>query len=253
MQQYRIDNQGLFDRNYMPHMLGWYLLAEKTTLAEMEWMLARAAGYNAGFAMVASPEALRKNELTPQLLDAIREWEAARNGHAFSKAQQDRLKDPANEFHLEKISEGKWNLSQYQVSPLFVREKFIRQPGEPTNTSFHFNQLWKQQPLQFRLVIAGKDGSVNNLSMQVDNYTGIIIPGELAAGESVVCDGTATLRVYDKNGKPKTTITLSGAPPVIATGEHTIVIDNGFKGAEPPTIELQLKGLSLVETVKLVD
>ena len=33
MQQYRIDNQGLFDRNYMPHMLGWYLLAENTTLS----------------------------------------------------------------------------------------------------------------------------------------------------------------------------------------------------------------------------
>ena len=44
MQQYRVDNQALFDRNYMPHMLGWYLLTERTKLAEMEWMLARAAG-----------------------------------------------------------------------------------------------------------------------------------------------------------------------------------------------------------------
>ncbi|MCE9602554.1 MAG: hypothetical protein K8S21_10155, partial [Gemmatimonadetes bacterium] len=82
MQQYRIDNQGLFDRNYMPHMLGWYLLTENTTLAEMEWMLARAAGYQAGFAMVARPKALRTNALTPVLLDAIREWELARNSGA---------------------------------------------------------------------------------------------------------------------------------------------------------------------------
>ncbi|HEX4935194.1 MAG TPA: hypothetical protein VFV33_18545, partial [Gemmatimonadaceae bacterium] len=68
MQQYRIDNQALFARNYMPPMLGWYLLTERTTLAEMEWMLARAAGYGAGFAMVARPKALRSNPLTPQLL-----------------------------------------------------------------------------------------------------------------------------------------------------------------------------------------
>jgi hypothetical protein len=65
MQQYRIDNQGLFDRNFMPHMLGWYLLTENTTLPEMEWMLARAAGYNAGFAMVARPKALAMEVLFP--------------------------------------------------------------------------------------------------------------------------------------------------------------------------------------------
>jgi hypothetical protein len=113
MQQYRIDNQGLFERNFMPHMLGWYLLTEKTSLAEMEWMLARSAGYNAGFAMVASPAALRKNPNSGILLDAIREWETARNGKAFSKEQQELLKDPKTEFHLEKSGEGQWELSRY--------------------------------------------------------------------------------------------------------------------------------------------
>ena len=86
MQQYRIDNQALFDRNYMPHMLGWYLLTDSTTMAEMEWMLARAASYDAGFAMVARPGALRANPRTPQLLDAIRAWETARTRGAFSTA-----------------------------------------------------------------------------------------------------------------------------------------------------------------------
>lgn len=113
MQDYRIKNQELFDRNFVPHMLGWYLLTEKTTLNEMEWMLARSAGYDAGFAMVARPKSIRSNPISGELLDAIREWETARLSGAFSPEQKVRLKDPKSEFHLEKVNEGEWILYQY--------------------------------------------------------------------------------------------------------------------------------------------
>jgi hypothetical protein len=251
MQQYRIDNQGLFDRNYMPHMLGWYLLAENTTLSEMEWMLSRAAGYNAGFAMVARPAALRKNSQTNQLLDAIREWELARNGNAFTKAQQEQLKNPKNEFHLEKRSEGKWTLHQYAMSPVFIREKFERQPGEPTHTNWDLQYQWKEQPLQFRMQITGEKGSVKNIKMQIDNYMELLFPVELAAGESLVSDGTETIRYYDKNGKPKGSFKLQNKLPTVSAGAHKILIDSDFSGEETPKIEVQFKGLSSSEDIQL--
>lgn len=251
MQQYRIDNQGLFDRNYMPHMLGWYLLAENTTLPEMEWMLSRAAGYNAGFAMVARPAALRKNPISNQLLDAIKEWESARNGNAFSKSQQEQLKNPQNEFHLVKRDEGKWTLHQYAMSPVFTREKFERQPGEPTHTSWNFQQQWKEQPLQFRMQITGDKGSVKNIKMQIDNYIELLLPIELTAGESLVSDGTETIRLYDKNGKPKGLFKLLTKPPVVSSGAHVILIDSDFSGDENPKIEVQFKGLSGSENIQL--
>jgi hypothetical protein len=251
MQQYRIDNQGLFDRNYMPHMLGWYLLAENTTLSEMEWMLSRAAGYNAGFAMVARPAALRKNSQTNQLLDAIREWEMARNGNAFTQAQQEQLKNPKNEFHLEKRSEGKWTLHQYAMSPVFTREKFERQPGEPTHTTWNLQYKWKEQPLQFRMQITGEKGSVKNIKMQIDNYMELLFPVELAAGESLVSDGTETIRFYDKNGKPKGSFKLQKKLPTVSAGAHKILIDSDFSGEEAPKIEVQFKGLSSSEDIQL--
>jgi hypothetical protein len=251
MQQYRIDNQGLFDRNYIPHMLGWYLLAENTTLSEMEWMLSRAAGYNAGFAMVARPAALRKNSQTNQLLDAIREWELARNGNAFTKAQQEQLKNPKNEFHLEKRSEGKWTLHQYAMSPVFIREKFERQPGEPTHTNWDLQYQWKEQPLQFRMQITGEKGSVKNIKMQIDNYMELLFPVELAAGESLVSDGTETIRYYDKNGKPKGSFKLQNKLPTVSAGAHKILIDSDFSGEETPKIEVQFKGLSSSEDIQL--
>lgn len=251
MQQYRIDNQGLFDRNYMPHMLGWYLLAENTTLSEMEWMLSRAAGYNAGFAMVARPAALRKNSQTNQLLDAIREWEMARNGNAFTQAQQEQLKNPKNEFHLEKRSEGKWTLHQYAMSPVFTREKFERQPGEPTHTTWNLHYQWKEQPLQFRMQITGEKGSVKNIKMQIDNYMELLFPIELSAGESLVSDGTETIRFYDKNGKPKGSFKLQKKLPTVSAGAHKILIDSDFSGEENPKIEVQFKGLSSSEDIQL--
>lgn len=250
MQQYRIDNQALFDRNYMPHMLGWYLLAENTTLPEMEWMLSKAAGYNAGFAMVARPAALRKNPISDQLLDAIREWETARNGNAFSISQQEELKDPKNEFHLEKIAEDKWILNQYGISALFTREKFERQPGEPTHTTWNLQYQWKEQPLQFRMNINGKAGSVKNISMQIDNYKELIFPVELNAGESLVSDGTEIVRLYNQDGKPKGTFKLQTKPPVISPGSHQIQINSDFTGDESPKIEVQFKGLDKSEAIQ---
>jgi hypothetical protein len=251
MQQYRIDNQGLFDRNYMPHMLGWYLLAENTTLPEMEWMLARAAGYDAGFAMVARPAALRKNSQSNLLLDAIREWELARNGNAFSKTQQEALKNPKNEFHLEKRDEGKWTLHQYAMSPVFTREKYERQPGEPTHTTWTLQYPWKEQPLQFRLQITGETGSVKNIKIQIDKYKELLFPVELAAGESLVCDGTETIRLYDKNGKPKGSFKLQNKPPSVAPGAHIILIDSDFAGDVTPKIEVQFKGLDKMEKIEV--
>jgi hypothetical protein len=249
MQQYRIDNQGLFDRNFMPHMLGWYLLTENTTLSEMEWMLARAAGYRAGFAMVARPNALRKNPLTPALLDAIREWEQARTSHAFDSAQATRLKDPKNEFHLEKTGEGRWNLHQYAASPVFTREHVERQPGEPTQTAWDFQQEWAAQRLQFRMTAEGKEGTARDFRIQVDQYATIELPVELGAGESLVCDGTDVIQVYDKLGKPKARHKLAALPPVVAPGVHKIIMDSAFGGDEPPRIELQFKGLGRVDAV----
>jgi hypothetical protein len=251
MQQYRIDNQGLFDRNYMPHMLGWYLLAENTTLPEMEWMLSRAAGYNAGFAMVARPAALRKNTQSDLLLDAIREWETARNGNAFSKIQQEALKNPKNEFHLEKRAEGKWTLHQYAMSPVFTREKFERQPGEPTYTTWNLQYNWKEQPLQFRMQITGEKGSVKNIKMQIDNYKELLFPIELAAGESLVSDGTETIRLYDKNGKPKGTFKLQTSPPKVSSGPHVILIDSDYPSEDSPKIEVQFKGLDKMENIEV--
>ena len=263
MQQYRIDNQALFDRNFMPHMLGWYLLTESTTMADMEWMLARSAGYGAGFAMVARPKALRNNPISGALLDAIREWERARMTHAFSEVQRARLKDPRNEFHLAPVTDGEWTLSQVLQSPVFTHTAQEKQPGEPTASRFSFDQSWSAQPLQFRLTAVGAppiagvaDTMVvaERLVVGVDGFSTMSIDVALRSGESVFCDGTTVVRVFDRAGKVLRRITLLAVPPTMAPGAHTITLDASFRprdaAGSTPSLALQLRGLGPTERVR---
>lgn len=244
MQQYRIDNQGLFDRNFMPHMLGWYLLTENTSLPEMEWMLARAAGYNAGFAMVARPKALRNNPIADELLDAIREWERARNGGAFSVQLQEKLKDPKQEFHLEKITEGQWRLDQFATSAVYMHEQTELQPGQPTYSTWDVDFPWTPQPLQFRLEVEGTAGTVSNARLNLDNYLDINLPLELQAGESLVSDGTNIVRIYDSKGKPKRTFNMERDAPSMQQGGHQLLMDADFSSDSDLIIRFQIKGLA---------
>jgi len=249
MQEYRISNQQLFDRNFIPHMLGWYLLTQNTTLSEMEWMLARAAGYDAGFAMVAQPKSVRNNPIGGELLDAIREWETARLAQAFSTEQKDRLKDPKKEFHLEKVKEGEWNLYQYRVFGPFTYEKFDRQPGEPTNVKWDFELKSSDQALQFKIDVIGKTGTVRSVKLQIDNYAEIEIDQELKPGETLICDGTNVLKVYDDKGKQKNTIKLSSKIPVLTVGKHQVKSSAAFGSDEPPKIEFTVKALDNPEAI----
>ncbi|MCX6858987.1 MAG: hypothetical protein NTX70_01990, partial [Verrucomicrobia bacterium] len=89
MQEYRINNQAFCERNFIPKMLGWYLLRTSTCLSDMEWMLARSAGFDSGFALATSLDALRKNTETGPILDALREWEKARRAGVFTPEQRE--------------------------------------------------------------------------------------------------------------------------------------------------------------------
>lgn len=212
-------------------------------------MLARAASYDAGFAMVARPGALRANPRTPQLLDAIRAWETARTSGTFSRAQQLRLRNATHEFHLETTGDKTWRLSEYALVPPLTRERVERQPGEPTATSWPVTQDWDAQPLQFTLTVPGTKGSARTFRLQVDRLPVIHLPVALAAGESLVCDGSAACTVTTAAGTVRATITLPGALPITLPGAHTIMLDSERGGDDAPRMVLQLRGLRGVDAV----
>ena len=250
MQQYRIDNQDYLERNFLPNMLGWYLMAETTHLSDMEWMLARAAGYNAGFALATSLSALQKNPHTPVILDAIREWEAARRSGAFSDGQRERMKDSKSEFHLERVDEGVWNLYPFHLSEDFTYQQILRQPGEPTAAAWDVDNPGVEQPMQVRLHAAGDGGAIVNPTFEVDNFATWTIPVTLEAGQALVCEGTATIRILDEKGNQVSTIEAESAPPVMRPGKGTVTFECDFEGDAHPQAVVNFRIMGGPERIK---
>jgi hypothetical protein len=249
MQEYRIQNQALFDRNYVPNMLGWYRLTATTSLAEMEWMLARAAGFGAGFAMSTTLEELRKNRDTGLLLDTIREWEAARRGGAFGAPQRERLKNSRLEFHLEPAGGSAWRLFPFHDSVLFRHEAAARQPGEPHGSTWDIENLDEAQPLQFRVMVAAGAGTVSRPRFEVDRAREIAFDIELKGGESLVFDGVGPARVYDAKGRQTAVAVASGPVPRLEPGRHRVTFDCATsEGA--PVVDVTFRTRGAAEPVR---
>lgn len=239
MQEYRINNQAFCERNYIPKMLGWYLLRPTTCLSDMEWMLARAAGFDSGFALATSTDALRKNPETGKILDAIREWETARRAGAFPSAWQAELKNPKREFHLERAGEGGWDLYPFHDSPEFTHEQIIRQPGEPTFTQWEVANPNTRQEFQFKLRVLGNAGSIVNPTFEIDKSATLQIPVEVKAGQSLLVEQDA--RIYDAKGSQVKFVALKGKLPLVQAGTNHVQFDCEFQGDTPPKAVVTIK------------
>ena len=137
--QYRLKNQDYFSRNLMPHMLGWFALREETSVEDAEWLLARAAGFDAGFALAMSLDSNAQqaadgssvgkiSENTGNILEAISLWETARMSKAFPEDIKLNLQDINQEFHLDEIPgiKNQWELLKLQSLGMSLEEIFLR-------------------------------------------------------------------------------------------------------------------------------
>jgi hypothetical protein len=226
-------------------MLGWYLLRPTTSLSDIEWMLARGAGYNAGFALATNLEALRGNPHTGEILDAIREWETVRNSHAFSEEQRRRMKDPKSEFHLSKINEDKWDLFPFHKS-----DEFRWEISHDTTVTMEFINPDKDQPVQFIMRILGDSGTVINPEFRIDTTLSFAFTREFKVNETLLCEGVPEARVYDKKGMQLATVRCSRDIPLIGSGKHQIEFSCMYSGGLPASVILQFKTIGTPERIE---
>ncbi|MEB8339508.1 Ig domain-containing protein [Streptomyces endophyticus] len=123
MDQVFINNE-FYKDNFLPGMLGWVSLKSSEGLTSIESKLARGAGLNAGVGFQASYADLnRGGDASLKILDAIKQWESARNLGAFTEAQKALLRDRTTNWHLRTVADGKeWSLQQLDASGAPVGE-----------------------------------------------------------------------------------------------------------------------------------
>jgi hypothetical protein len=227
--EYRIKNQAYFKRNLMPNMLGWFQMTAETSLEDIEWLLARSAAFDAGYAFVTNFETVEKNAQADKILNLIKNWEEVRMAGLFSDEQKQKMENLDYEFTLEKVDENQWNLIQV-YSAKFKHKKKIRQPGEPLYSTFEFKHQGAKQNLGF--IISASNSDIYNIEMEIDHYKKIELPITLKAGEIIKYSSGHQASVYNKNWQLIKTFEIDAKALSIEEGDHSLTIDCKFSNAK---------------------
>lgn len=195
---YRFNNQAYFKRNFMPGMLGWFLLTLETSIEDIEWLLSKSAGYEAGYALVAEQKVVDKNGHSDSLLTLIGDWEKLRLANVFSETQKEMMRDTEKEFSLKRIEENQWTLTENH-SDIFYHNFKVRQPGEPLSTPFEFDNPAEQQNGGFLLTALNAD--VENIELELNKIKKIKLPTPLKKGQKLKYSPGDKLRLFDAQWK----------------------------------------------------
>ncbi len=254
MPEYRFKNQDYFSRNLFPRMLGWFQLRlagndlSATSLDDIEWMLAKCAGYDAGFALYASLTALKKNGQTDEILNAIKEWENARLSSAFSDEQRKILRDSEYEFHLEKIKDGCWQIYPVLYSPVYSLNLEERQPGQPIVSELEFNNKFAEQPLRFtlRTLKGSEEDTIINPSFEI-GFHKVTFPIRLISNQYLICNGGKQAQICDTNWNQIQIVEADSEMPIISGGKQNIKFY--CDSASKLSLELKFKAIGSLQSV----
>ncbi len=240
--EYRLKNQAYFQRNLMPGMLGWFSMRQKTTIEDIEWMLARSAAFDAGYAFVTGKKQLETNGQSSEILQLVKIWEEARMAGIFTTDQKDKMKDINNEFHLERKGDNKWTFTQ--IYPFrFRHQDKVRQPGEPLFSSFNFENPVDNAVMEF--IITAQHCALSNIKIEINNSSNFSFPVTLKSGETIHYKGGEKAEVLDVNLKSRREFDIPSSLFKLNKGEQSLTIDCKFqdKGEKPEAkMEVRIPG-----------
>ena len=234
----------------MPGMLGWFKLEQTYRPEDIEWIQARSAAFDAGY-LPRVDESIEQNGFKSQLFEAIREWQKVRNLGLFSSSQRERMKNPVNEFHLEKNDDSTWTL--YDVTLKGGNQHKFRsvQTGEPLLSKYNFENPYEKQPVQFYATIkAGEEtgGSISNLQVLVEGCAPIQVSESLKVGDKLYCDGKQVY-VCDDCWKARSSYPISETTSW-NKGKNNVTIQCDFSSSKAPLIEVEFKALGNPEVIQ---
>jgi len=239
---YRYQNQALLKRNYIPNMLGWFMLTESTTLQEFEYMLARSAGYDAGYALYSMLDDMKSNTEFDEIAEAINTWEEARLKKIFNEEQLEELQDVNNDFSLKKVSEKEFEL-QYYDKKKFELLNLPLQPGQPNYTGVDF-EVNEEQPFYIVIGAVGESGKINRVNIDFNGYETYTLDVELEPNWAITYRGSNTILVYDEVGRLKMKVPFEKEELILKKGSNNIRVSADFDSGSDIKLQgyVRLKG-----------
>ena len=228
---YRFKNQLYFERNLMPRMLGWFALRPDTSIEDAEWLLARAAGFDAGFALAASltstaqleadpnsADAARQFGAMPAILEAVKQWETARMADAFPPEVKAALRGNSREFHLEPTGEKRWDLREFHL------QRLTHDTQEEASTTLRFENPYAPQPLQWIVRNADKQ-AVAGLTITINGKPAVaLVDRALPPGGALRYTGGVEAVICDSAWRETGRVAVDANVTQIGSGEQSVAV-----------------------------
>lgn len=244
---YRYENQALLKRNYTPNMLGWFLLNPTTTLEEFEYMLARSAGYDAGYALYSNPKSFEKNKEFEAIAAAIKLWEEARLNRIFSETQLKLLKDVNKDFSLSKKGDD-YLLTHYKKETFELLNEMV-QPGQPNDTELVFDSP-QASPVYLVIGAVGESGMVANIEILFNGFETLNFEANLKPNWYLTYRGGDSYMIYDDKGRFKTKRSLGVEKMELTKGSNSIRVSAEFDEGEDIKISGYIRSKDRTETIQ---
>lgn len=246
--EYRLKNQAYFKRNLMPGMLGWFSMRPETSVEDIEWMLARSAGFDAGYGFVTGYDHIDKNGQSDEILTLLGIWEAARMADAFSDEQKKAMQDIKNEFHLVAVDATSWDL--YPVTSLkFSHSAQEKQPGEPTFSTFSFTSEPDETTIEFILTAVGATAS--NIVIEIDNKRNYSVPVSLQDGDHLKYTGGNTVILYSSTWQAIRELPIPTETFSLGSGDHVVRFDAVTPRGSETEVKFEIRLVGAAERIRV--
>lgn len=209
-------------RNLFPMMFGRFSvnLADRqkqcTAIEDVEWVLAKAAGYDACWAMDFNVNAMRHHGQTDAIMALVHDWETFRRVHALSEEQKARLREPYTEWHLDKVGDSLFRLYEMYVSRRFRCDGKDLALGQ---VEWHWESPC-EGTFALRLYVEG-DGAVSNLVISTSDGQ-LVFPCSVRSGQYLLYDFSGEAWVADKNYNFIESVAVEGESAFVE-GENAII------------------------------
>ena len=246
--EYRLRNQAYFQRNFMPGMLGWFKMTSETSLEDIEWMLARSAAFDAGYAFYSDYKSIEGNGFSEEILGLLGQWERARISGAFNQEQKRRMEDINNEFHLTPFNEKEWKLFQV-YSYKFKHGNEEKKAGEPLSSTFAFENPADEQPMHF--ILSAADRRIQDIRLEVDNSKFVELNITLQPGQALKYTGGDRAVIYSKTWQRQKEIEIDADTLTLSRGSHSLSFNCKFPEKKDSDVKLELRFLGRPEAVRV--
>lgn len=178
-------------------MLGWIPIRvsdkrqSSITLEDLEWLLSKAAAFDAGYGLVIDRAALKRYGQLDKVMALVKAWNKIRDADVLTEYQKEDLIDPYADWHLEPNAEG-----GYLLFPVHQSRGYRCRVTESGPCQEQWQ--WKSDVTSLtglRIEVKGQ-GEIRQPMLATASDT-LLFPCVVKTGQFLLCDFDGVARVTD--------------------------------------------------------